>query len=420
MVTNTAARLCGKSIDAVTRSADRKRDEPRRHIHALLSRKTAAGEKRQRPKRHGDDGQERHPFPKQLVESSRLHGNDLGRPAPGVHRQTVALNGGPFMPAPPHVWRRMPLTLSKTDLRLASSELLTIRDFLRFAVSRFNAAGLVHGHGVTNALDDAAFLILETLHLPVDQLEPWLDARLLPAERKALVEMINLRVMTRKPSAYLVQKAYIHGVPFYVDERVIVPRSYLGEMLAGELADDLFGSEDGSLISAPENVTRILDLCTGSGCLAILAAMRFPFATVDAVELSADAMAVAKKNVADHGLEARVRILKGDLFKPVKGERYDLIIANPPYVAREVVEAFPAEYAAEPRMAHLGGDDGLDLVRRIIAGAAAHLTPDGGLLCEIGEDRELLEVEYPDMPFLWLDSAESEGEVFWIGQGELV
>jgi ribosomal protein L3 glutamine methyltransferase len=308
----------------------------------------------------------------------------------------------------------MPLSLSKSDLRLASSELLTIRDFLRFAVSRFNAAGLVHGHGVTTALDDAAFLILETLHLPVDQLEPWLDARLLPAERMALAGVIEQRVTTRKPSAYLVQKAYIQGVPFYVDERVIVPRSYLGEMLAGELAEQLFGSEDGSLISAPETVARVLDLCTGSGCLAILAAMRFPLATVDAVELSAGALAVAQKNVADHGMEDRIRVLQGDLYKPAKGERYDLIIANPPYVARDVVDAFPAEYAAEPQMAHLGGEDGLDLVRQIIKGAKAHLTADGGLLCEIGEDRELLEAEFPDLPFLWLDSAESEGEVFWL------
>jgi ribosomal protein L3 glutamine methyltransferase len=308
----------------------------------------------------------------------------------------------------------MPLSLSKSDLRLASSELLTIRDFLRFAVSRFNAAGLVHGHGVTTALDDAAFLILETLHLPVDQLEPWLDARLLPAERMALAGVIEQRVTTRKPSAYLVQKAYIQGIPFYIDERVIVPRSYLGEMLAGELAEQLFGSEDGSLISAPEGINRVLDLCTGSGCLAVLAAMRFPLATVDAVELSADAIAVARKNVADHSMDDRVRVLKGDLYKPVKGERYDLIIANPPYVARDVVEAFPAEYSTEPQMAHLGGEDGLDLVRQIIAGAKAHLTADGGLLCEIGEDRELLEAEYPDLPFLWLDSAESEGEVFWL------
>jgi ribosomal protein L3 glutamine methyltransferase len=312
----------------------------------------------------------------------------------------------------------MPSKPTSADLRAAASELLTVRDFLRFGVSRFNQAGLVHGHGVTTALDDAAFLILETLHLAVDQLDPWLDARLLPAERKVLAEIIEKRVTTRKPSAYLVNKAYIQGVPFYVDERVIVPRSYLGEMLAGELAHELFGPE-GSLITEPESVTRILDLCTGSGCLAILAALRFPDATVDAVELSADALAVAKRNVADHGLGERIRLLKGDLLKPVKGEPYDLIIANPPYVAREVVEAFPAEYAAEPRMAHDGGEDGLALVRRIINQAAAHLTPEGGLLCEIGEDRHLLEAEYPDLPFLWLDSAESEAEVFWLASADL-
>jgi ribosomal protein L3 glutamine methyltransferase len=306
--------------------------------------------------------------------------------------------------------------LTAADISNAAGELSTMRDFLRFAVSRFNAAGLVHGHGVTNALDDAAFLVLESLHLPVDQLEPWLDARLLAPERRMLAERIEERVSTRKPTAYLLQKAYIQGVPFYVDERVIVPRSYLGEMLAGPLSDDLFGA-DGSLIQDSEGVTRVLDLCTGSGCLAILAAMRFPHATVDAVEFSAEALAVARRNVADHGMEDRIRLLKGDLFAPVAGERYDLIIANPPYVAREVVEDFPPEYVAEPRMAHLGGEDGLDLARRIIQGASAHLAPGGGLLCEIGEDRAILQQDYPDHAFLWLDSAESEGEVFWLAQG---
>jgi len=306
--------------------------------------------------------------------------------------------------------------LTAADISNAAGELSTMRDFLRFAVSRFNAAGLVHGHGVTNALDDAAFLVLESLHLPVDQLEPWLDARLLAPERRMLAERIEERVSTRKPTAYLLQKAYIQGVPFYVDERVIVPRSYLGEMLAGPLSDDLFGA-DGGLIQDSESVTRVLDLCTGSGCLAILAAMRFPNATIDAVELSADALAVARRNVADHGMEGRIHLLKGDLFAPVAGERYDLIIANPPYVAREVVEDFPPEYVAEPRMAHLGGEDGLDLARRIIQGASAHLAPGGGLLCEIGEDRAILQQDYPDHAFLWLDSAESEGEVFWLAQG---
>jgi ribosomal protein L3 glutamine methyltransferase len=299
------------------------------------------------------------------------------------------------------------------DIRSIASELTTVRDYLRFAVSRFTAAGLVHGHGVTTALDDAAFLVLESLHLPVDQLEPWLDARLLTSEREMLAKRIEERVSTRKPTAYLLQKAYIQGVPFFVDERVIVPRSYIGEMLAGPSSGDLFGI-DGSLVMDTAAVTRVLDLCTGSGCLAILAAMRFENATIDAVDLSADALEVAKRNVADHGLADRIRLLKGDLFAPVAGERYDLIIANPPYVSRDVVDHFPPEYAAEPAMAHLGGNDGLDLARRIIDLCAEHLEPGGGLLCEIGEDRAILEDDYPDRAFLWLDSAESEGEVFWL------
>jgi ribosomal protein L3 glutamine methyltransferase len=299
--------------------------------------------------------------------------------------------------------------------KTVAAELVTLRDFLRYAVSRFQAAGLVYGHGTTTAFDDAAFLILEALHLPVEQLEPWLDARLLPDEREKLADLIEQRVTTRKPSVYLVNKAYIQGVPFYVDERVIVPRSYIGEMLAG----DLFGDAEMGLIEDLSSVKRVLDLCTGSGCLAILAAMQFPDATIDAVELSADALEVARRNVQEHGLQDRIRLLQGDLFVPLKGQKYDLIIANPPYVAREVVEAFPAEYAAEPEMAHLGGDDGLDLVRKIIDGAAAHLTRNGGLLCEIGEDRAFIDADYPDRPFLWLDSAESTGEVFWIERKSL-
>ncbi|MGL4637580.1 MAG: 50S ribosomal protein L3 N(5)-glutamine methyltransferase [Beijerinckiaceae bacterium] len=304
---------------------------------------------------------------------------------------------------------------SAPSLMSVLADLVTVRDYLRYAVSRFTKAELVYGHGTTTAFDDAAFLILEALHLPVDQLEPWLDARLLMSERQTLAALIEQRISTRKPSVYLVNKAYIQGVPFYVDERVIVPRSYIGEMLAG----DLFNDEEMGLIEDIGSVKRVLDLCTGSGCLAILAAMQFPNATVDAVELSADALAVARRNVEEHGLQDRIRLLQGDLFAPLKGQKYDLIIANPPYVAREVVEAFPAEYAAEPTMAHLGGEDGLDLVRTIIDGAAAHLTRNGGLLCEIGEDRAIIDAHYPDRPFLWLDSAESSGEVFWIERKSL-
>jgi ribosomal protein L3 glutamine methyltransferase len=309
------------------------------------------------------------------------------------------------------------MTAKSLSVETIAAELVSLRDFLRYAVSRFNAASLVHGHGTTTALDDAAFLLLESLHLPVDQLEPWLDARLLPDERLQLAKVIEARVTTRKPSVYLVGKAYIQGIPFAVDERVIVPRSYIGEMLLGDV---LLNEDNGGLIEDPSSIHRVLDLCTGSGCLAILAAMQFPDAQVDAVELSPDAIDVANRNIRDHGLEDRVRVLQGDLFAPLVGEIYDLIIANPPYVARDVVEAFPPEYAAEPPMAHLGGEDGLDLVRRIIACAPAHLSKNGALLCEIGEDRHVLEAEYPEFPFLWLDSAESSGEVFWISRKDML
>ncbi len=295
-----------------------------------------------------------------------------------------------------------------------ADELLTLRDLVRYAVTRFAQARLVYGHGTTTALDEAAFMMLEGLSLPVDELGPWLEARLTRPERARLIGLIEARIATRNPAPYLVGRAYIQGVPFRVDERVIVPRSYLGEMMmTGALTQDGAGP-----IPDPFEVTRVLDLCTGSGCLAILAAMAYPNAAVDAVDLSKDALEVAKLNVADHEMEDRVHLVAGDLFKPLAGRRYDLIVANPPYVARAEVDAFPAEYRAEPVMAHLGGADGLDIVRRILAEAGDHLTPEGGLVCEIGTGRDILEAEY-DLPFLWLDSAESEGEVFWLSAVDL-
>ncbi len=296
-----------------------------------------------------------------------------------------------------------------------ADELLTLRDLVRYAVTRFAQARLVYGHGTTTALDEAAFMMLEGLSLPVDELGPWLEARLTRPERERLIGLIEARIATRKPAPYLVGRAYIQGVPFRVDERVIVPRSYLGEMMmTGALTQDGAGP-----IPDPFEVSSVLDLCTGSGCLAILAAMAYPNAAVDAVDLSKDALEVAKLNLADHDMEDRVHLIAGDLFKPLAGRRYDLIIANPPYVAKAEVDAFPAEYRAEPVMAHLGGRDGLDIVRRILAEAGDHLTPDGGLICEIGTGRDILEAEY-DLPFLWLDSAESEGEVFWLSAADLV
>lgn len=281
--------------------------------------------------------------------------------------------------------------------------LVTVRDWLRYATSRFNAVGLVYGHGTSTALDEAAFLILHTLHLPIDQLDPWLDARLLPDERQAVCEIVEARIATRKPAAYLTNRAYIQGHPFYVDERVIVPRSYIGELLHRGLED---------AIAEPEGVTSVLDLCTGSGCLAILAALAFPSATVDAVDVSADALEVAQRNVVDYALADRVMLLRSDLVQGLAGRRYDLILTNPPYVSSLAIESFPPEYAAEPALAHAGGEDGLDLARRILADAGKHLADQGTLVCEIGTGRAILETEYPDLPFLWLDTADSAGEVF--------
>ncbi|MFY8039904.1 MAG: 50S ribosomal protein L3 N(5)-glutamine methyltransferase [Bosea sp. (in: a-proteobacteria)] len=296
-----------------------------------------------------------------------------------------------------------------------ADELITLRDILRHAVSRFRAADLVHAHGATTALDEAAYLILETLHLPVDQLEPFVDARLTRAERQTLLDLIEQRIATRKPAAYLTGRTYIQGIPFKVDERVIVPRSYIGEMLFS----GLFGGDDFTLIDDVQAVTSVLDLCTGSGCLAILAAHIFPNARIDAVELSSDAMAVARENVAESGFADRISLFQGDLFAPLKGKSYDLIITNPPYVDAETMADLPPEFRAEPAMALAGGADGMDVVRRILAEAGKHLKRGGGMICEIGTDREILDEEYPAIDFLWLDSAESSGEVFWITESQL-
>lgn len=296
-----------------------------------------------------------------------------------------------------------------------AADLKTVRDFIRYGVSRFNRADLTYGHGTTNAFDEAVFMVLETLKLPIDQLDPYLEARLTRSERQAVASIIDARVTTRKPAPYLTNSAYIQGVPFYVDERVIVPRSYIGELLFSEM----FGGEDFTLVEDPTDVTRVLDLCTGSGCLAILASQIFPDATVDAVDLSRDALDVAHRNVSDHGLEDRIILLHGDLFAPLKGRKYDLIITNPPYVDAEAMAALPPEFRHEPEMALGSGVDGFDIVRRILKTAAKHLTEDGGLICEFGTGREVLEEEFPDVDFLWLETANSFGEVFWLTRDQL-
>jgi ribosomal protein L3 glutamine methyltransferase len=296
-----------------------------------------------------------------------------------------------------------------SDADKPEDHLATVRDWLRYAVTRFNAAGLNYGHGTGNALDEAAYLILHTLHLPLDQLDPWLDARLLASERARVGDIIDKRIGTRKPAPYLTNEAWIGAYSFYVDERVIVPRSYLGELLCRQMqateGEWHLGADTGP-------VGSVLDLCTGSACLAILAALTFPEATVDASDLSPDALEVARRNIADYGLEARISLAQSDLFSAHAGRSYDLILANPPYVDAETLAAFPPELAAEPAIAHAGGADGLDLVRRIIAAAGDHLAPEGALLVEVGRGRPILEQEFADLPFIWLDTAESEGEVF--------
>ncbi len=295
--------------------------------------------------------------------------------------------------------------------RAPIDELITIRDWLRYAVTSMTRAGLVYGHGTANVVDEAAFLILTTLDLPIEDINPWLDCRLTAAECDNVEFVISTRIETRKPSAYLTNTAYIQGHKFYVDERVIVPRSFIGELL---VQDHL-----SAIVPDQLAVTRVLDLCTGSGCLAILAAEAFPNAEIDASDVSEDALAVAQRNIRDYGLTKRVHTFKADLFDGLPTGTYDLIISNPPYVTAEAVAAFPPEYQAEPKLAHLGGVDGLDLVRRILDGAPGRLSPKGSLIVEIGDGQKALEASRPDAPFLWLDTETSRSEVFAILANDL-
>jgi ribosomal protein L3 glutamine methyltransferase len=305
--------------------------------------------------------------------------------------------------------------------KVASGELLTLLDFVRYAVSRFVEAKLVFAHGTTDPVAEAAFLVCEILHLHPDQFENFATARVTAAEAGQILEVIARRVSTRKPAAYLVNKIYMRGLPFYVDERTIVPRSFIGELLDQHFGGQRNpGDEDaGALIDDASSVESVLDLCTGSGCLAILASRNFPNAHIDAVDISKDALDVAARNVGDYGLEDRLTLHRGDLFKPLGGKRYDLIISNPPYVDAEGMAALPRECRAEPKIAFDGGADGLDIVRRILNEAGRHLTPQGGLLCEVGRGRGPVEAAFPRLPLLWLDTEESDGEVFWIAAGDL-
>ena len=292
----------------------------------------------------------------------------------------------------------------------ASQNLHTVRDYLRFAVSRFNQAKLFFGHGSSDAYDEAAYLILHTLHLPLDRLEPFLDARLTDSERTEVLNIIHRRVEHRIPAAYLTHQALLGEFSFYVDERVIVPRSFIAELLLEQLSP---------WIAEPEKIGNVLDLCTGSGCLAILAAHAFPYAGVDAVDLSPAALAVAERNVADYELQDRVSLIESDLFAKLGGKQYDLIISNPPYVDAGSVAALPQEYLHEPKLALGSGHDGLDATRIILKNAAQHLTENGVLIVEIGHNRDVLETAYPDLPFTWLDVSAGDEYVFMLHRNDL-
>ncbi len=293
----------------------------------------------------------------------------------------------------------------------AQAQLHTIRDLLRFAVSQFNKAGLHFGHGSATAYDEAAYLILKTLYLPLDQLEPFLDARVTDSECKQVLEIIERRVKDRIPAAYLTHEAWLGDFSFYVDERVIIPRSFIAELLQTQLAP---------WIAEPDHITTALDLCTGSGCLAILMAHAFDNAHIDAADISPQALAVAHKNVQDYGLEHRIGLIESDLFSALQGKRYDLIISNPPYVNAESMESLPQEYRHEPQNALASGDDGLEATRQILQQAVRHLTDEGILVVEIGHNRDALEQAFPRLPFTWLETSGGDEFVFLLQRNQLI
>jgi ribosomal protein L3 glutamine methyltransferase len=292
----------------------------------------------------------------------------------------------------------------------AKAQLRTLRDLLRFSVSRFNEAGLFFGHGSASAYDEAAYLILHTLHLPLDRLEPFLDARLTSDELDQVVGIIKRRATEKIPAAYLTNEAWLGDFSFFVDERVIVPRSFIAELLREQLAP---------WIRNPDEVNSALDLCTGSGCLAILLAHAFPNVMIDAADISQEALEVAQRNLADYNLEQQVNLVRSDLFAGLRGRTYDLIISNPPYVSAEAMAALPEEYRHEPERALASGADGLEAIRTILNEAADHLTDRGLLIVEIGHNRDKLGQVYPETPFTWLETSAGDEFVFLLKRDQL-
>ena len=296
------------------------------------------------------------------------------------------------------------------DRTAVTSCLTTIRDYVRWGASRFNEAKLCFGHGTASAADEAVALVLHAIHQPHDLPAGYFNCVLTPEEREQTVELLTRRIDERLPAAYLTGEAWFAGLPFHVDERVLVPRSPIAELIEQRFSP---------WISEPEGVEDILDLCTGSGCIAIACAYSFPDADVDAADISADALEVADKNVARHELEEQVRLVRSDLFTELANKRYDIIVSNPPYVNSGEWRELPPEYHAEPRLGLESGESGLDAVRVILREAEAYLKPGGILIVEVGSSAEALEYAYPEVPFCWLDFERGGDGVFLLTAEQL-
>ncbi len=301
--------------------------------------------------------------------------------------------------------------MAKNTQNIAENELFTIRDWIRYAVSQFEASDVFYGHGTDNAYDEAVWLIMSALHLPMDTLNNFLDARITVDERIKLANFIGQRITKHTPTAYLLKEAWLQGLKFYVDERVLIPRSFIAELLADGLS---------SWIEFPEMVESAADICTGSGCLGILLASVFPNAEVDVIDISQDAIDVANINIANYSLQEQVVAIKSDMFTALKGKKYDLIISNPPYVDAPSMAALPQEYQNEPQLALGSGDAGLDHTHTILREAANYLNDDGILIVEIGHNREALEAAYPNITFNWLEVSSGNEFVFLLTKSQLI
>lgn len=288
--------------------------------------------------------------------------------------------------------------------------LVTLRDFIRWAASRFSEAELCFGHGTDNALDEAVMLVLHALHLQPDLPSVYLDSRLTENERREVIELLLRRVEERIPGAYLMGEAWFAGLPFYVNEQVLIPRSPIGELIEAG-----FEPWIGKL-----TVSRILDLCTGSGCIGIASALRFSDAEVDLADISEPALTLAGRNLARHGLEGRVRVIQSDLFRALAGRRYDIILSNPPYVSRQELAGLPREFRWEPDLGLEAGEDGLDVVKRVLREVSSYLAPGGIVIMEVGSSAEALMAHYPDVCFTWLDFERGGDGVFLLTAEQVI